>query len=74
MKRHNRQGGELTAAEAAVRLGMSRERLVRLVQNGQLPGRRDPVQGWLVSAKAVATLQRTLTSERTTSTTGGRHG
>jgi excisionase family DNA binding protein len=39
---------ELTAASAALRLRLSRERVIRLVQRGELAGRRDPERGWLV--------------------------
>jgi excisionase family DNA binding protein len=44
---------ELTATEAAMRLKISRERLIRLVQRGELQGRRDPERGWLVSQQDV---------------------
>ncbi len=38
----------LPVAEAAIRLGITRERVIRLVQTRQLGGRRDPRRGWLV--------------------------
>jgi len=53
---------EVTAAEAAVRLRLSRERVVRLVQIGELRGRRDPTRGWLVDEGAVVKLTRPSSS------------
>jgi hypothetical protein len=47
---------DIPAAEAAVRLSLSRERLIRMVQTGRLLGRRDAERGWLVSAAAVEAL------------------
>ena len=44
---------EVTAAEAAVRLALSRERVIRLVQTGKLAGRRDPALGWRVYRDAL---------------------
>ena len=44
---------QMTAVAAATRLGMSRERVVRLVQVGTLRGSRDPARGWLVEAASV---------------------
>ncbi len=43
---------ELPAAEAAVLLRRSRERVIRLIQTGDLPGRRVPGVGWVVDRKA----------------------
>lgn len=51
--------GELSAVEAALRLGLSRERVIRLVQTGKLAGRRDATLGWRVDREAVETLART---------------
>ena len=42
------QPKEVTSVEAAVRLRLSRERVIRLIQIGALPGRRDPMRGWVV--------------------------
>lgn len=56
----SRKAREVTAAEAAVRLGMSRERLVRLIQVGDLLGRRDGALGWLVSLRALQRLERAM--------------
>ena len=47
------RGRELTAVEAALQMGLSRERVIRLIQRRKLPGRRDPEAGWLVDRKAV---------------------
>ena len=44
---------EISAAQAALQLGLSRERVIRLVQTGKLAGRRDPALGWRVSRDAV---------------------
>lgn len=44
---------EMSAVEAALRLGVSRERVIRLVQIGKLTGRRDTALGWRVSREAV---------------------
>ena len=51
---------ELTATEAALQMGLSRERVIRFVQTGKLPGRRDPVEGWRVDRKAVEAARRTV--------------
>jgi hypothetical protein len=49
---------ETPAAEAAPLLGMSRERIVRLIQTRRLKGRRDPERGWLVDGAALERLTR----------------
>ena len=74
MEREKWRRRELPAAEAALRLGMSRERLIRLIQNGQLEGRRDPRLGWLVGQAAVERLRRTHAAGRPRAGSGGRHG
>lgn len=51
---------ELTATEAAVRLRMSRERLIRLIQTGEVAGRRDPLRGWLIEPTALQRLERAV--------------
>jgi hypothetical protein len=48
--------GEVPAAQAALRLGISRERLIRLVQTGELKGRRSE-RGWLVELAALERLR-----------------
>ena len=44
---------EMTAIEAALALGISRERVIRRIETGKLPGRRDAARGWLVNRDAV---------------------
>lgn len=39
---------EVPVVEEALRRHISRERVIRLIQTGRLPGRRDPESGWLV--------------------------
>jgi excisionase family DNA binding protein len=54
-----RRGREtLAAGEAAMRLQLSREKVIRLVQQGQLLGTRDPSKGWLVDRGAVERYRR----------------
>jgi hypothetical protein len=48
---------EVTAAEAGLRLRLSRERVVRLIQTGRLAGRRDHERGWLVQEEALKAFQ-----------------
>ncbi len=50
--------GEISAVEAALRLGLSRERVIRLIQIGRLSGRRDAALGWRVDRKAVESATR----------------
>jgi hypothetical protein len=51
---------EIPATEAAIRLRVSRERVVRLVQIGRLPGRRDPELGWMIEVAALERLSASL--------------
>ncbi len=44
---------EVSAVEAAIRLALSRERVIRLIQTGKLAGRRDQVTGWRVYRDAL---------------------
>jgi hypothetical protein len=75
MKKKRRQGRELPAAEGALQLGMSRERLVRLIQSGELAGRRDSDQGWLVAQAAVEQrLRRRMKLGGPRAGAGGHHG
>ena len=67
-------GKELSAAEAAAHLQMSRERVVRLIQSGQLAGRRDDRQGWLVKRYSFLKLEAVLKAKRRMAGKGGRHG
>jgi hypothetical protein len=67
-------GKELSAAEAATRLQMSRERVVRLVQSGQLAGRRDDHQGWLVKRYSLLKLEDVLRARRRMAGKGGGRG
>ncbi|MDX2059500.1 MAG: helix-turn-helix domain-containing protein [Gemmatimonadales bacterium] len=55
---------EITATAAAVLLGLSRERVVRLVQRGQLRGRRTADGAWLVERAAVETWRAGPASDR----------
>lgn len=48
---------EITASAAALRLGISRERVVRLVQRGALAGRRTADGTWLVHVDAVEAMR-----------------
>lgn len=48
----------ITAAEATVYLGMTRERVVRRIQSGALSGRLDERYGWLVDVAAVKATER----------------
>jgi hypothetical protein len=48
--------GEIPAAQAALRLGISRERLIRLVQTRELKGRRDE-RGWWVELAGLERLK-----------------
>lgn len=48
---------EITASAAALRLGISRERVVRLVQRRELAGRRTADGTWLVHVDAVEALR-----------------
>ena len=57
------QADEIAVADAAVRLRISRERVIRLIQVGQLHGRRDAARGWLVSEDAVAKFARRRSGE-----------
>jgi hypothetical protein len=60
-KRSEQRGEEdLTAAESALRLRMSRERVVRLIQTGQLKGCRHPERGWLVNPESLDQLTAEL--------------
>jgi hypothetical protein len=47
---------EVPVADAATRLRMTRERVIRLIQTGRLRGRRDPGLGWLVDEGALEQL------------------
>jgi hypothetical protein len=38
---------------AAMRMGMTRERVIRRIQTRHLVGRRDPELGWLVDSSSV---------------------
>ncbi len=68
------KGPHLTAVEAAVILGVSRERVIRMVQRGTLAGRRDPERGWLVRRAAVERLRRQGLGKGMPPEQGGRHG
>ena len=52
------EAGEMSAVEAALRLGLSRERVIRLIQIGRLTGRRDAALGWRVDRQAVESAMR----------------
>jgi len=54
------EAGEMSAVEAALRLGLSRERVIRLVQTGKLAGRRDAALGWRVDREAVEKAKQTI--------------
>lgn len=54
---------ELTAVEASLRAGVSRERLIRKVQAGAITGRRDPERGWLVLEASLDTWLRSQSEE-----------
>jgi hypothetical protein len=44
-----KSGSEVTAAVAALRIGMTRDRVVRRIQTRELHGRFDAKRGWVVS-------------------------
>ena len=44
---------EERATDAAVRLHMARDRVVRKIQVGELRGRRDAALGWLVESASI---------------------
>lgn len=44
---------EMRVGDAALRLAMSRERVIRLVQAHKIRGRRDPWGGWLVDVSSI---------------------
>lgn len=51
--RSNGAESGLPAAEAAVLLRISRERVIRLIQTGAIPGRKIPDVGWVVDRLAL---------------------
>ena len=55
-----RPPGYITASEAAIRLRLSRERVVRLVQTGELAGKHDPRRGWFVRKSHVEVRAKAL--------------
>ncbi len=59
---------ELPAPEAAHLVGLSREQLIRLIQKGDLPGRRVPGVGWLADRKAAEDFAERRNAERTRTT------
>lgn len=73
MRRRTRLKKEVGASEAALLLGVSRERLVRLIQRGQLKGRRDSQQGWLVGSVSLMAFRRRLRLTEA-ARRGGHHG
>ena len=52
--------GEITATRATLAARMSRERIVRAVQRGDIQGRYDEASGWMVD---VSSLNRFLAAK-----------
>lgn len=53
---------EVSAAVGALRLGMTRDRVVRRIQTHELKGRFDPACGWLVEVAALEAYEHRSTS------------
>jgi hypothetical protein len=54
-----RKATEEPVISAAMRLTMTRERVIRRIQTGELAGRRDPDVGWVVDKASVDSYRAT---------------
>ena len=62
------QGEWISLADAALRLGIDRERLLRLVQGQVIDGRRNVTGRWEVSTRSMARYRREQEAQKATDT------